>query len=83
MPKMPIIITIILVAIMIKVFKYQFAKSNIAVYQGIENFRKEVTKIHILRDKTGFQKYCNRKVNGSKFFHFDIHKFRSKPIKSK
>ena len=42
---------------MIKVFKYQFAKGNIAVYQGIENFRKEVTKIHILQDKTGFQKY--------------------------
>ena len=42
---------------MIKVFKYQFAKSNSAVYQEIENFRKEVTKIHILQDKTGFQKY--------------------------
>ena len=42
---------------MIKVFKYQFAKGNIAVYQGIENFRKEVTKIYILQDKTGFQKY--------------------------
>ena len=72
---------------MIKVCKYQFAKSNIAVYRGTENFRKEVTKIHILQDKTGFQipsfSYCNRKVNGSKFFHIDIHKFRSKPIKSK
>ena len=46
---------------MIKVFKYQFAKGNIAVYQGIIyqgiNFRKKVTKIHILQDKTGFQKY--------------------------
>ena len=42
---------------MIKVFKYQFEKSNSAVYQGIENFRKEVTQIHILQDKTGFQKY--------------------------
>ena len=42
---------------MIKVFKYQFAKSNIAVYQGIENSRKEITKVHILQDKTGFQKY--------------------------
>ena len=57
MPKMAIIITVIIIAIMIKVFKYQFAKSNIAVYQGIENFRKEVTKIHILQEKTGFQKY--------------------------
>ena len=57
MPKMAIIITIILIAIMIKVFKYQFAKGNIAVYQGIENFGKEVTKIYIMQDKTGFQKY--------------------------
>ena len=54
---MAIIITVILIAIIIKVFKYQFAKGNIGVYQGIENFRKEVTKIHILQDKTGFQKY--------------------------
>ena len=42
---------------MIKVFKYLFVKSNITIYQGIENFRKEVTKINILQDKTGFQKY--------------------------
>ena len=32
-------------------------KSNIAIFQGIENFRKEVTKINTLQDKTGFQKY--------------------------
>ena len=57
MPKIAFIKTIILIAITIKVFNYYFPNINVAVYQGMENFRKEVKKIHILQDKTGCQKY--------------------------
>ena len=69
MLKMVIIITIILTAIMVKVFNH-FHMS--AVFQGNKNFRKEVTKNSHSAGKNWMLKkqsfsYCNRKVNASSF----------------
>ena len=89
---MAIIITIILIAIMIKVLNYfhmpaliNLQKSILQFIKKKKNFRQEVTKNSRTKGQNWMSKipifrYCNHKVNASKYFRINILKFRNQNL---